>query len=368
MKRVRNAIIAVLILAVGIIGLKQLGGRSQKGEIKEEKAKMRVRTMMATLDTIDLPLTVYGKLTAAQRADLFAEVTGTFKTGDKPFLEGTSFSKGAIMLQLDDAEAKANAMSAKGNFINALLGVLPDLNQDYSADYDRFLAYYEGTSLNKPLQAMPKAEGKLEKFLIARGIQSAFFAAKSAEERLDKFAVRAPFTGVVAQANVKPGNLVSPGKALGSFVSTSKYELKTAVTLSYADQLALGQEVHFSSPDIEGDWTGTISRIAPVVDAATQSIQVIIAISGDRLREGMYLTGTIDGLQVKNALKIPASMVFDNEFVYTIVQDSVLDKTAVEVVEWLDDEIIIKGLESGTRMVNEPTLKAAAGLVVEPIK
>jgi multidrug efflux pump subunit AcrA (membrane-fusion protein) len=130
----------------------------------------------------------------------------------------------------------------------------------------------------------------------------------------------------------------------------------------------LGQEVHFSSPDIEGDWTGTISRIAPVVDAATQSIQVIIALSGDRLREGMYLTGTIDGLQVKNALKIPASMVFDNEFVYTIIQDSVLDKTAVDVVEWLEDEIIIKGLESGAVMVNEPTLKAAAGLVVEPIK
>ena len=113
MKRVRNAIVAVLILAVGILGLKQLGGRSQKGEIKEEKAKMRVRTVVAEVDTIALPLAVYGKLTAAQRADILAEVTGIFRSGDRPFLEGTSFKKGAVMLQLDDAEAQANAMSAK---------------------------------------------------------------------------------------------------------------------------------------------------------------------------------------------------------------------------------------------------------------
>ena len=51
-----------------------------------------------------------------------------------------------------------------------------------------------------------------------------------------------------------------------------------------------------------------------------------------------------------------------------IEQDSILVKNPVTVVEWLDKEIIVKGIEQGALLVNEPTLKAAAGLVVVPVK
>ena len=368
MKWVKNAIIAVAILAVGLFVSKTLGGMSTKEEIKEDTRRLQVKVVTAQLDTVALPLTVYGRLNAANRADLLAEVSGTFKGSDRSFLEGTKFSKGETIIRLDDSEARANAMSVKGNFINALLAILPDLNQDYPTDYDRYKTYYDACSLEKSLEALPKAEGKLEKFLIARGIQGAFFKAKSAEERLAKFSIKAPFNGVVAAANVKPGNLVSPGRALGTFVNTNGYELRSAVSLRYADQLSEGQKVAFSSPDIVGAWTGTISRIAPVVDAASQSINIIINVRGAALREGMYLTGQIQGVAVKDAMKLPATMVFDNKYMYMIERDSVLAKSVVEVVEWLDDEVIVRGVANGAMLVNEPTLKAAAGLAVVPVK
>jgi len=82
------------------------------------------------------------------------------------------------------------------------------------------------------------------------------------------------------------------------------------------------------------------------------------------LREGMYLTGAIEGVEVFDALSLPAYMVFDNEFVYTVENDSILQKTKIQVVEWLDDEIIITGLTPGTTLVDSPTLKAAAGTIV----
>ena len=364
MKWVKNAIIAIAILVVGIMISGRLKSMATKEEIKVDRRKLEVKVMTANLQSIELPITVYGKLNAAQRTDLLAEVNGTFKGGDHPFLEGRTFKAGEVLIQLDNAEAKANAMSVKGNFINALLGVLPDINQDYSGQYKAFELYYDELSLNTPLSQMPKVEGKLEKFLIARGIQTAYYQAKSSEVRLDKFSIRAPFDGVVAMAGVKLGNLVSPGRALGTFVSTRSYELMTAVTLAYADQLVVGQKVDFTSPDIAGNWEGSIARIAPIVDAATQSINIIVNVDGSTLREGMYLTGTVDGLQVDNALKIPASMVVDNEYIYMVEQDSVLVKNLVTVVEWLDNEIIVKGVEQGALLVNEPTLKAAAGLVV----
>lgn len=367
-KWVRNAIIAVAILFVGIMVSKRLRSMATKAEIVDNKIAPTLRVKSVELDTVALPLSVYGKLNATQRVDLLAEVSGTFKGGAKPFLEGTSFSKGQTMIQLDDAEAKANVMSLKGNFINALLGILPDIKADYSEAYDAFEAYYNAASLEKPLATLPEAEGKLEKFLIARGIQSAYYQVCSAEERLDKFSIEAPFNGVVAAVNLKPGNLVSPGRALGTFVGSGSYELKSAVTLAYADRLKVGQEVSFSSPDVEGIWTGKIVRISPVVDAASQSVNIVTEVSGAGLREGMYLTGTIQGLDIKGAMKVPAYMVFDNGFVYTVEQDSLLAKTPVRVVEWLDNEIIIQGLKAGQILVDEPTFKGAAGMVVKTSK
>ena len=82
----------------------------------------------------------------------------------------------------------------------------------------------------------------------------------------------------------------------------------------------------------------------------------------------MYLTGQIKGVEVMNALRLPASMVFDNSYVLAIERDSVLAKISVEVVEWLDNEVIVRGIGQGTMLVNEPSLKAASGLVVTPVK
>ena len=368
MKWIKNVIIAAAILAVGLFISKTLGNMSKKEEIKEDLRKLQVNVFTADLDTIELPLTIYGKLNAAQRTELLAEVSGTFKRASHPFEEGTEFLEGETIIGLDDSEARANAMSIKGNFINALLAILPDLAQDFPLDYDRFKAYYDACNLQNAFTALPQVEGKLEKFLIARGIQGAYFQSKSAEERLSKFSINAPFNGVVASVNVKPGNLISPGRPLGTFINTNTYELRSAVSLSYADQLVLGQQVTFTSPDVEGYWTGKIMRIAPVVDGASQSISIVITLQGNKLREGMYLTGQIKGIEVFNALTLPASMVFDNTYVFTIEEDSVLAKVSVEVVEWLDNEVIVKGIDQGAVLVNEPSIKAASGLVVSPVK
>ncbi len=367
-KLIRNIVVAVAILAVGIFVKGKLSAMATKEEIRDEKIKPRIKVIEVANDTVALPITIYGKLNAVERVDLLAEVSGTFLGGDAPFLEGVAFRKGQVLMQLDHAEAEANVMSLKGNFINSVLAILPDLNADYPESYQAWETYYDALSLSIPLPDLPMVQSKLEKFLIARGIQSAYYQVKSAEERLEKYSIRAPFDGKVAQALVKKGNLVSPGRALGTFVGTGGYELKGAVTLAYSEQLKLGQAIAFTSPDRKGSWKGQIDRISPIVDGASQSINLIAALNGKDLKEGMYLTGTIANVEVYDALRVPAYMVFDNEYVYTVESDSILAKTAIEVVEWFDENIVIKGLKNGQWLVDAPTLKAASGTLVEVVK
>ena len=363
-KILRNIVLAVFIIIGGFMVMNILSGMAKKVEIQEDRSAPRVKVFEANPDTVDLSLNLYGKLNAVNRVDLLAEVSGTYQGGTRSFLEGTFFKKGEVLLQLDNAEAEANMKSLKGNYINSILGILPDIKMDYPLDYDRFHSYYESLSLSSTLPVLPEAAGTLEKFLIARGIQSAYFQVKGAEERLAKFSIRAPFNGVVAVANVKLGNVVSPGRVLGTYVGRDSYELKSAITLSYADELQVGQKVRFTSPDVAGTWTGTIDRISPVVDVASQSINVIANVRGNELREGMYLTGAIEGVQVFDALPLPAYMVFDNEYVYTVESDSILQKTKIQVLEWLDDQIIITGIDKGAILIDSPTLSATAGTIV----
>ena len=130
-KLIRNSVVAVAILAVGIFAKGKLSAMATKEEIRDEKIKPRVKVIAVANDTVALPITVYGKLNAAERVDLLAEVSGTFMGGDAPFLEGVAFKKGQVLLQLDNAEATANVMSLKGNFINSVLAILPDVHADY---------------------------------------------------------------------------------------------------------------------------------------------------------------------------------------------------------------------------------------------
>jgi len=113
-KLIRNSVVAVAILAVGIFVKGKLSAMATKEEIRDEKIKPRVKVIAVANDTVALPITVYGKLNAAERVDLLAEVSGTFMGGDAPFLEGVAFKKGQVLLQLDNAEANSECNEFEG--------------------------------------------------------------------------------------------------------------------------------------------------------------------------------------------------------------------------------------------------------------
>src|SRR6056300_609477 len=179
-KLIRNIALAVVILIVGLTVKNKLSGMATKVEIKEDKTAPMVNVFSASPDTVGLGLELYGKLNAVNRVDLLAEVSGSFVGGDRQFLEGVAFQKGEVLIALDNLEAKANAMSLKGNFINSIVGILPDIKMDYAASYPDFESFLNDLSLSKPLPTLPQTSGTLEKFLIARGIQSAYYQVKSA--------------------------------------------------------------------------------------------------------------------------------------------------------------------------------------------
>ena len=85
-KLIRNIVLAVVILIVGLVLKNKLSGMATKVEIKEDKTAPLVNVFTASPDTVGLGLELYGKLNAINRLDVLSEVSGSFVAGTRDFL------------------------------------------------------------------------------------------------------------------------------------------------------------------------------------------------------------------------------------------------------------------------------------------
>ena len=355
--------IVILIIALSISGV--FSSAKKPPARTTEKARKTVITRSVQNGAVQFQLPVYGKLLAHDRIQIYAEVNGILQETGKKFLEGVSYAKGELLMRIDNTEAMANLMAQRSNYLNAITGVLPDLKLDYPADYKAWLDYLENLDINLSVISPPAASTKKsELYLTSRGVYTSYFNLKSAEARLDKYEIRAPFNGVVTNSTIRPGTLVRPGQLLGDFISAGNYELETAISIRFLPFVKIGNTVQLESADIPGVWEGRILRINKKIDEATQTVKIYIEVNSSDLREGMYLQGMLAGIEVQNAFAIPRRLLVDNDHVFVVQQDSLLEKTRVNIIEYTDEDAIVSGLANGAELVYEVVPGAFSGMIV----
>lgn len=317
---------------------------------------------------IPTELAVQGALAAFNKIDIFAEVSGTLERTERPFKVGSYFPQGAVLIEIDQTEAQLNLLAQKSSLLNVITQLMPDLKIDYPESFQQWKAYLDAFDVNQALQPFPEPLNEQERYFIAaRNLLNQYYSIQSAEERLSKYIVKAPFSGVITQTSIQPGALVRAGQKLGELMSSASYELEVTVPLSELKYLEKGSQVKLYSRDVEGSWTGTVRRVNDSVDPGTQTVQVFIAVNGSNLREGMYLTGTVVSREVDNALLIPKNLLINQEEVY-VVKAEQLHLEPVEVVRITETGAIIRGLEEGTQLLATPIAGAFEGMEVRLAK
>lgn len=361
---IRSLIGAAAIVAVSVMISRFLASQAEPPARRSSAPIKGVLVAEAQPETLPFQLPVYGKIQAYERIELFAEVSGVLQSTRTPFLEGNSFSTGQTLLRIEDSEATASVMSQRSNYVNTLTQILPDLKIDYPSLFEEWSNYLRSIDVDENTPAPPHVEDAQAKiFLTSRGVFSAYHNLKSSEERLAKYHIRAPFSGVVTASSIRPGTLVRIGQPLGTFINPSIFELEISVSLSYLDLLQTGNKVQLTSPDIPGEWEGIINRINRGIDANSQTVKAYIRVSGSNLREGMYLNGILSGVDLQNVVSLPRRLIFDNHHIWT-VRDSSMFKRSVEVVEFTENDALVRGLESGELYVTEPVPGAFTGMPV----
>jgi multidrug efflux pump subunit AcrA (membrane-fusion protein) len=366
----RVGVIAGFAVLIGAFGISSYMRKLKQPppEMPTFQAVAKAAVQMSNPQSIAINVPVQGQLVAFNKIEIYTEVTGTLQPTQRPFKVGTYFPSGSTIIQIDDTEAQLSLFSQKSNLLNALAQMMPELKIDYPESYGQWKTYLDQFEIEAPLAGLPTPLNQQEKyFLASRNIFSQYFTIKSAEERLEKYTLYAPFSGVITQTSINSGALVRAGQKLGDLMNTNTFELEASIPLGDLKYVKKGDDVKLMSEDLNQSFEGTVVRISDQVNATTQTIMVFIRVDGKDLKEGMYLKGNIETIPVEDAIEIPRNLLVDGNHIFNVV-DSALQLMPVEVVDYHEDKAVIKGVAPGQMILINSLPGAFEGMRVSPVK
>lgn len=355
----------VLVLSCFFL-MKFMSGMKVKPPKSNQKVEKVVQTIQVYNKEVPLNVVLTGRLVAREKIEVFSEVTGKMLSSGTEFKEGVSFQKGQTLIQLDNQETRLTVTSERSNFLNQLTQVLPDLKLDFPYRFKVWESFANQVDPTKALPELPEVkELKERNFLSGRNLFSQYYSIKSQEARLAKFTLSAPFDGVLSQSMVNPGTLVRSGQKLGEFINPSSFELEAAINIREAAFVTVGDTVALSSPDISGNWTGTVKRLSRSIDPNTQTLKVYISVVESQLKEGLYLRANIQAGSAEKALELPRNLLVENNGVY-VVSNNTLHLQPVTVIKFNEDRMVVQGLPDGSWLLNERISSPYEGQPVAP--
>ena len=362
-----KALLGLGIIALGFFGMQYLTSLKQEAPKKEIPKRVKaVETRRVTNGDLATTLNVQGRLQAYNKIELYSEVGGAVEETGRPLKEGTYFGKGNVILRIDDDEPRLNLQSQKASLLNSIAQIMPDLKIDYPQSFAAWEAYLNDFDVDESLPELPEAVDQQEKLFVAgRNLYSQYYTIKSAEERLSKYVIYAPFSGVLTTVNIDEGAVVRPGQILGELMATGYYELVATVPLSDLNYLKVGGKVSMYSEDIAGEWTGEIRRIGNQIDAGSQTVEVFVGVSGKELREGMYMRGEAAARVLEDVVEIDRNLLIDEREVYVVRDDSLLSLQPVMVRKSNRSTVLVSGLSDGTELVTGTVAGAFEGMRVK---
>lgn len=367
-RKIALSIIGGLLIIGSFFGAKYIVNSKTTPKPRPEKVVKTV--MVETVKNGNVPIIVpaNGNLVAKRRVELYAEVQGVFKSGNKLFKPGQEYRAGEILIRIDAAEYYANVQSSKSNLYNLITSIMPDLRLDYPEVFDKWQSFLASFDINKSVPPLPEMNTDKEKYFISgRGILTNYYTIKNLEQRLAKYTIAAPFNGVLTEALVTEGTLVRSGQKLGEFINTNDYELEVAISKTYSDLLNVGEVVQLKSIDNSKTYQGKVTRINGRVDLASQTITAFIEVKDPDLREGMYLEAHLKAKEEPDAIEINRSLLLETQEIF-VVRDSVLDLIPVKPVYYSDNSVVLKDVPDGMTILSKPVMGAYAGMLVKVYK
>ena len=310
--------------------------------------QVTVESMVVSTAPLESTVDAVGTVLADASAVLRAEVPGQIV--ERHFEEGQPVKKGealfsveATVLEAEYNEAKANLEQSEAEFTRAQELVSSQLVS--ATEFDTARANYN--------------------VAVAR--------LRSAESRLSKTVIRAPFDGFVGLRRINVGDYATIGQELINVVRLDPLRVDFSVPETLLARIQPGQRINVSVGAFRDEvFPGVVTAIDPQIDVTGHSMSVRARLPNPdlRLRPGLFAAVTISLAVNPDAILVPEQAIWPigNDKIVYVINDGVADQRNVQLGDrkpgWVE---IASGLEAGEEIVVAGQMKLYPGAAVQTI-
>ena len=369
----------ILLGAFALSYLLWLLGQVQPDPVEEAPAPDVIVEILTPKD-FQIQISSNGTTTPLTQTVLTAEVGGEVIYRSKKFSEGSSVIQGEILAKIDDTDLQLQYKNALLQLANAEVQYSLQLAEAEVAK-EAWEKIGDGVASDLTLKKpqLKQSEALLE---VAKAQVS------SAEKKLNKTEIVAPYAGRIQSVNIDLGTTIIPGQPVGALYTSSEIEVTLAVKDNDLQFLSIpmdGRKLDSSEQALvkiksfykgkNQTWIGRLERVDGVIDPVTRMINLIAVFKNDfietdkpNLPIGLFVEAQIDGIILKDIFSIPVNAISENNEVYIVNNDSELVSRKLSILKKYSDFVIVKdGLKAGERIVISKLSTASNGIKVNPV-
>ena len=369
----------ILLGAFALSYLLWLLGQVQPDPV-EEAPTPDVIVEILTPEDFQIKISSNGTTTPLTQTVLTAEVGGEVIYRSKKFSEGSSVIEGEILAKIDDTDLQLQYKNALLQLANAEVQYSLQLAE---AEVAKQAWEKIGDGIASDL-TLKKPQLKQAEALLA----VAKAQVSSAEKKLDKTEIVAPYAGRIQNVNIDLGTTIIPGQPVGAIYTSSEIEVTLAVKDNDLQFLSIPMDGRKLDPSEQAlveiksfykgknqTWIGRLERVDGVIDPITRMINLIAVFKNDfieidkpNLPIGLFVEAQIDGIKLKDIFSIPVNAISQNNEVYIVNNDNELVSIKLPILKKYSDFVIVKdGLKAGERIVTSKLSTASNGIKVNPV-
>jgi RND family efflux transporter MFP subunit len=325
-----------------------------------------VDVVAAKMSSQQITVRAQGTVIPRTETTLVSEVSGLITEVSPAFVAGGFFSKGDVLIRIDDRNYRAEVKRVQASVAAAQTQVTRETGlADYAeADWKRA----------KPLLSSSKAASDLalRKPQLAEAIANLDFAQAELDKRegdLDRTVIRAPYDGMVRQKRADIGQYVAAGTQLALTFAVDVAEVRLPLSDRELPFLELSNlrldpasqpEVQLFAEigGIEHIWKGRIVRTEGVFDERSRVLYVVAQVAdpynqlektwSTPLRFGTFVQANISGDRAENIIRLPRSVLQNNDAVWIVGDNSELTLQTVDLLRTDERWIYVRaGLDTG---------------------
>lgn len=309
-------------------------------EAKEKVAEtpIPVKVDRARIGELIISLKSPGEAVTNRKVTLKSEVAGIIKQLNVE--EGQHVKEGDLLMELNDREIRLELESAQANRLSKLSELLLekqfegsqsaldqselDKIQKAKKEYERVQELYRKGMISDneyeeaysryELALIESGEKKDEIRSASKGLTQAEIAVKTAQMKLEKTKIMAPFAGIITDIQVSPQEHIATGRDLFILVNISRIQVYAKVLESEIGKMKKGREVilRFSAYP-EKVFSGKVKSISPIVNPEDKTCKVIIDVANPQedIKPGMHAEVEIAAEIHKDKLLVPQDAILD---------------------------------------------------------